>query len=241
MNILDAGIKSSIESRSFLKTKTGDMTETIVVRMAHSDDYPNILALQKANQIGNLTEAERKNGFLSAEIPEERIGALASDTGIVVAYDQAEFAGFFCTSRLASWRGNAIIDALVASFEQSEEYASHRISETMCLFGPMCLNQVARGKGILEKMIGLAIESAKTQFENAISFIAVDNARIRQCGGEARLSARAPLHVRRARISCADCRFRLKAALAAFDAFDAFDGGVHASRASPARARRCAA
>ncbi len=94
MNILDAGIKSSIESRSFLKTKTGDMTETIVVRMAHSDDYPNILALQKANQIGNLTEAERKNGFLSAEIPEERIGALASDTGIVVAYDQAEFAGF---------------------------------------------------------------------------------------------------------------------------------------------------
>lgn len=153
------------------------MTETIVVRMAHSDDYPNILALQKANQIGNLTEAERKNGFLSAEIPEERIGALASDTGIVVAYDQAEFAGFFCISRLASWRGNAIIDALVASFEQSEEYASHRISETMCLFGPMCLNQVARGKGILEKMIGLAIESAKTQFENVISFIAVDNAR----------------------------------------------------------------
>ncbi|KWZ51186.1 MULTISPECIES: acetyltransferase [unclassified Burkholderia] len=153
------------------------MTETTVVRMARADDYPNILSLQKANQIGNLSEAERKNGFLSAEIPEDRIGALASDTGIVVAYEQAEFAGFFCISRLAAWRGNAIIDALVESFERSGEYASENIAETMCLFGPMCLSRVARGKGLLEKMIALAITSAKPQFGNAISFIAVDNAR----------------------------------------------------------------
>ncbi len=154
-----------------------DMIESTVVRMARADDYPNIISLQKANQIGNLTEAERKNGFLSAEIPEERIDAFAADAGIVVAYEQAEFAGFFCISRLASWRGNAIIDALVESFEKSDEYAAKNISETMCLFGPMCLSQVARGKGILEKMIELAIASAKTQFGNAISFIAVDNER----------------------------------------------------------------
>ncbi|WP_082727559.1 acetyltransferase [Burkholderia mayonis] len=153
------------------------MAESTVVRMAHSEDYPNILSLQKANQIANLTEAERKNGFLSAEIPEKTVDAIASDIGIVVAYEQSEFAGFFCISRLDPWRGNAIIDALVASFEKSGEYTLEELSDTVCLFGPMCLSRVARGNGILEKMIGFAIASAKARFKNAISFIAVDNER----------------------------------------------------------------
>ncbi|KWZ38478.1 MULTISPECIES: acetyltransferase [Burkholderia] len=153
------------------------MTEATVVRMARSGDYPNIISLQKANQIANLSEAERKNGFLSAEIPEAKIEALATDAGIVVAYEQAEFAGFFCISRLDQWRGNAIIDALAASFEDERDAASSDFSGNACLFGPMCLSQVARGKGILEKMIDLATASAKTRFSAAISFIAVDNER----------------------------------------------------------------
>ncbi|RKP50489.1 GNAT family N-acetyltransferase [Trinickia fusca] len=149
------------------------MTEPIELRTARPDDYAAIVALQKANVIHNLSEAEQRGGFLSAEIPEDKLSTIALETGIVVAYDGSEFAGFVCISRLAHWHGNAIIDALVTSLGEEATFEPART----CLLGPGCLAQSARGKGVIGQLIEHAIATAKPRFRTAITFIAADNER----------------------------------------------------------------
>src|SRR5262249_40136564 len=52
---------------------------SFVFRRAQPPDYPAILRLQSANFIANLSEEERKEGFLSAEFSPEQVSRLAED------------------------------------------------------------------------------------------------------------------------------------------------------------------
>jgi hypothetical protein len=69
-----------------------------IVRLAHEDDYPEIAALQMRHLVDNLSESERKDGFLSALMSREQMDAIAKDPGIAVAYRGVEVAGLCVSS-----------------------------------------------------------------------------------------------------------------------------------------------
>ena len=48
---------------------------SVVFRRAQPQDYPTILGLQSKNFIANLSEEERKEGFLSAEFSREQVAS----------------------------------------------------------------------------------------------------------------------------------------------------------------------
>ena len=57
----------------------------IEFRRARPEDYPAILDLQNANFVANLSDAERKEGFLSAQFSAEQTAQIAEDMGTMVA------------------------------------------------------------------------------------------------------------------------------------------------------------
>jgi hypothetical protein len=148
-----------------------------VVRLAHENDYPEIAALQVRHLIDNLSESEKKDGFLSALMSRERIDAIAKDPGIAVAYRGAELAGFFCASHLQQWDGSPIIEALISSLRRQPLLGDRLHPNTTCLFGPMCVQPRERGTGILLQLYQLVSESVRDRFATAIAFIAVENPR----------------------------------------------------------------
>jgi hypothetical protein len=76
-------------------------------------DYAAILKLQAANFIANLSEEERKTGFLSAEFTPEQTAHIAEDLGTMGAFIDGCVAGFLCAfrrdfeNRIAGDRENA--------------------------------------------------------------------------------------------------------------------------------------
>ena len=56
---------------------------SIEYRRAGPDDYAEIVRLQRVNYIGNLSEEERREGFLSAEFSLEQVAAIATNLGIL--------------------------------------------------------------------------------------------------------------------------------------------------------------
>ena len=147
------------------------------VRLAHEDNYPEIAALQVRHLIDNLSESEKKDGFLSALMSPEQMDAIARDPGIAVAYRGAELAGFFCASHLQQWDGNPIIAALVSSLHRPSLLGDRLHLDTTCLFGPMCIRPRDRGTGVLLQLYALMSESVRDRFAAAIAFIAVENPR----------------------------------------------------------------
>ncbi|HZD41876.1 MAG TPA: hypothetical protein VE131_14225, partial [Terriglobales bacterium] len=68
-------------------------------RRAISRDYPTILRLQSENLITNLSEEERKEGFLSAEFSLEQVASIAEDLGTTIATVDGAVVAFLCAFR----------------------------------------------------------------------------------------------------------------------------------------------
>jgi len=68
-------------------------------RRALAADYPEILRMNEANFLGNLTGEERADGFLSAVFSAKQIAAMAEDLGIIIAVVEETAAGFLCGFR----------------------------------------------------------------------------------------------------------------------------------------------
>jgi hypothetical protein len=68
-------------------------------RKARPAEYSDILWLQSANYIANLSEEEREQGFLSAEFTPEPTAQIAEDLGTIVAVIDDQIVGFVCAFR----------------------------------------------------------------------------------------------------------------------------------------------
>jgi hypothetical protein len=148
-----------------------------IVRLAQEHDYPEIDALQVRHLFDNLSESEKKDGFLSALMSSEQIDAIAKDPGIAVSYRGSELVGFFCASHPHQWNGNPIIQALISTLSAPSVLGDRLHLDTTCLFGPMCVKPHARGTGVLLQLYQLISDSVRDRFATAIAFIAVENPR----------------------------------------------------------------
>jgi hypothetical protein len=148
-----------------------------IVRLAQEHDYPQIDELQVRNLIDNLSESERKDGFLSSLMSNTQMDAIVKDPGIAVAYRGVDLAGFFCASHLQQWDGNPIIKTLRAALSMPSFLGERLHPDTTCLFGPMCVRPCERGTGVLLQLYRFALRSVGDRFANAIAFIAVGNPR----------------------------------------------------------------
>ena len=90
---------------------------SFVFRRAQPPDYPAILRLQSANFIANLSEEERKEGFLSAEFSPEQVSRLAEDLGTTLATISGEVLGFLCPFRNEFDHGSPVIATMLATYD----------------------------------------------------------------------------------------------------------------------------
>src|SRR5262245_10238803 len=81
---------------------------SVVFRRAQPPDYAAILRLQSANFIANLSEEERKEGFLSAEFAPGQVAKMTEDLGTTLAIFNGEVLGGFCALSVT----NSITDLL---------------------------------------------------------------------------------------------------------------------------------
>ncbi|WP_114209474.1 acetyltransferase [Acidisarcina polymorpha] len=146
------------------------------LRFATPKDYSSIIALQRTRYINNLSESERRKGFLSVEMTLQDIDTYANDLGIVIACEDTDLLGYFCVSRTRHWMGNSIINALLSSLHRSfEDNGIVDPGLETCLFGPVCLSGKARGKNVFQRLHAVACRAASREFAFAISFIAANN------------------------------------------------------------------
>jgi hypothetical protein len=90
----------------------------IVYRRAQPEDYPAILQLQAVNFIANLSEEERKEGYLSAQFTPEQTARIAEDLGTIIAVVDDRLGGFLCAFRKEFETGSPVIAKMLESYER---------------------------------------------------------------------------------------------------------------------------
>lgn len=149
----------------------------MIFRRAESRDWPGILALQEANLYENLDAEARRDGFLSARFGAADFARMDAEAAIVVAEDAGRIVGYACSATIASSQAVPILAAMIASFNRISFLGNVLADSSVAIFGPVCVEAAARGRGVFRGLIGRLREELAGRFEVAVAFIAKSNQR----------------------------------------------------------------
>jgi hypothetical protein len=148
---------------------------TVHYRRAIPSDYPEIVRLNEANFVANLSAAEREDGFLSAVFTEQQVAAMAGDLGIVVAVVDSSVAGFLCAFRNEFDHGSPVVARMIASYERMGFEGKPLGSYHSYVYGPVCIDRAFRRKGLLRGLYDAHRREMAGQFEIGVALVARDN------------------------------------------------------------------
>ena len=149
----------------------------MLFRRVTKSDYPGILALQEANLFENLSEAVRREGFLSARFSTRQFEQMNRDAAIVVAEEAGRIAAYACSAGVEDSRRYPILAAMIASFGRTL-YLDLPLADTrVCIYGPVCVEQSSRGRGVFRKLLHALKQELAGHYDVAAAFIAKSNVR----------------------------------------------------------------
>ena len=144
-------------------------------RRAIRSDYAQILRLQSDNHIANLSEAEREQGFLSAQFTPEQTAQIAEDLGTVVALVDDQVVGFLCAFRKEFPTGSPVIAKMLEAYDRLNfEDRPLRVFNSY-IYGPVCIGRGYRGRGLLRGLYEAQKKDLAGQFEIGVAFVSRSN------------------------------------------------------------------
>lgn len=146
-------------------------------RRAIPQDFSQILRLQSANYIGNLSVEERREGFLSAEFTVEQVAEIASDIGIVVASESRSVLGYLCGFRCHFNHQSPVIAKMLDAFDRVHFQGKSLASYKTFIYGPVCVDRSHRGRGLLRGLYEALKMAVAGRFEVGVAFVARTNFR----------------------------------------------------------------
>lgn len=150
---------------------------SISIRRVVDRDYPGILALQEVNLFENLSEADRREGFLSARFSTQAFDCMNRDAAIVVAEGASEIVGYACSAAVEISRDTPLLATMIAQFARTTFLGAPLAEIRTCIYGPVCVARSARGKGIFRGLIRALKKELAGRFDVAAAFIAKSNVR----------------------------------------------------------------
>ncbi|HWP22916.1 MAG TPA: N-acetyltransferase [Candidatus Binatia bacterium] len=147
----------------------------IEYRRARAADYHAILALQSANYIANLSEEERKEGFLSAQFTLEQTAAIAEDLGTMVALVDEQLAGFLCAFRNEFDTGSPVIARMLECYDRFTFEGRSLASFPSYIYGPVCIARDYRRRGLLRGLYEAQRHDLAGRFAIGVAFVARNN------------------------------------------------------------------
>lgn len=122
----------------------------ITTRLGTSNDIDGILSLQEKYLYRNLSETERKKGFVTTPFTVAQIEEIILQKGMFVATDENNkviayaFAGSW--KYFEQWE---IFNLMVSRFQQLSYNGSEITTENSFQYGPVCIDEKYRGTGLL--------------------------------------------------------------------------------------------
>lgn len=143
----------------------------LLLRRALDEDIPEVCELLKKNFVDNLTESQKKDGFLSILFTEGELREMADNGVMIVALFESRVVGFLTTQTCEYNLEIPIARTMVKIL--SDVIDEHRT--LVC--GPVCIDGDFRGLGILEQMYGRLALEAEGSYDTGITFVSDSNPR----------------------------------------------------------------
>lgn len=144
---------------------------SITIRQAEPNDYKAIIELQNANTPDQLTEQEKKEGFVVSSMTEETLDGINKNLGVLVAIEDDKLAGFVCLTTTNHLPGHPVVKAMYESFPNQIFNHKPLTEYRVFIYGPVLIHSNWRGKGILKKLFAAVKDFTKKEYDLGAAFI----------------------------------------------------------------------
>jgi L-amino acid N-acyltransferase YncA len=147
------------------------------IRPAFAADIQPILSIQTANLYANLTEAQRRDGFLSAAFTSEHFAQMMREVAVMVADDAGEVCAYLCAGSLAFHRQFPLLAAMLDRFPRASFLGRPLTAHHTFVYGPVCVARSHRGRGLLRGLYDALRRQVAGGYDVGVAFVAKDNQR----------------------------------------------------------------
>jgi hypothetical protein len=144
-------------------------------RRAGPEDYAEIVRLQRANYIANITAEERREGFLSAEFSLDQVAAIAADLGIAIVTIDDDLAGCLCGIRREFNHGSPVVAKMLGSYDDALFEDKPLSAFNSYIYGPVCIARQYRRRGLLRGLYDFQKKDLASQFEVGVALVSHNN------------------------------------------------------------------
>lgn len=146
-------------------------------RRAKDIDYVGMVALQEANLVGNLSNAERSDGFLSAMFNASELAALNENLCVIVASDHDQVKGLLVASTTEFNSNVSLPSAMIARYPHAV-FNGQPLSEWKSFIaGPVVIDKSARGTGAFAGMYQELLKQLPSEYDVAVTLVSLANGR----------------------------------------------------------------
>jgi hypothetical protein len=124
----------------------------MITRLGRTSDIAGILDLQERNLFANLSEADRKDGFVTTIFTPELIQEFVAVDGVCVAEHADRIVGYAFAGPWSMYDRWPIFHAMTANFPALRFGGQPLNRDNSFQYGPICLDGSVRGSGLLPQL-----------------------------------------------------------------------------------------
>lgn len=144
----------------------------IKVRQAKVSDIDGVVALLQANHADNLSEEEKKGGFVTTKMTYEQMKALIEqENGITIAEEDGKVLAFAMAGSWQFWSEWPLFQTMIELLPEFEYMGQTLDMKNSYQYGPICVDRSVRGTGVFRDVFMSSLASMRDRYPIMVTFI----------------------------------------------------------------------
>jgi hypothetical protein len=147
------------------------MIENILLQVAKTTDIPGILALQELYLVSNMTEEEKKSGFVTTPFSVAQLQEVIDQEGLFIAKDNTKIIAYIFAASWNYFSQWAIFNHMTPLLPEITFRDFKLTTSNTFQYGPICIDKKYRGKGLINPFFDFMRVHLLKKFPVSITFI----------------------------------------------------------------------
>jgi hypothetical protein len=148
------------------------MLDQLKLSIANNSDIESVLKLQELYLVTNLTDDQKKEGFVTTPFNHELLARVIKNEGLFIAKDIDNKVIAYAFAESWDFFSQYPIFEYMISLMPDLKFENHLFNtENSFQYGPVCIDKKYRGKGLLNQLFELMRENVVKKYPLSLTFI----------------------------------------------------------------------
>jgi hypothetical protein len=147
------------------------MIQNINFEIAKNTDINGVLALQELYLVSNLSDDEKKNGFVTTPFSVDQLTSVIGNEGLFVAKVNNKIIAYIFAESWLFFKQYPIFEYMISLFPKFLFNDYHFTTQNSFQYGPICIHQDYRGKGLIVPFFEFMRKNVVEKYPLSLTFI----------------------------------------------------------------------